>query len=143
MTTIRMKKNEEKWLSLDILYFHQFQLISDMDIVVVLDKDKPGLLRTLANKIRSSGFGFSVEAILQTKVPIVKFQEKRTGIHVDISLNQLDGFKTGDVIQQFMAQMPALRPMTMLIKQFLKSKPVVSDLYEHNIVLLLFAIVNR
>ncbi|KAG0283388.1 Non-canonical poly(A) RNA polymerase papd5 [Linnemannia gamsii] len=97
---------------------------SDMDIVVVLDRDKPGLLRTLANKIRSSGFGVSVEAILQTRVPIVKFQERRTGIHVDISLNQLDGFKTGDVVQQFMAQMPTLRPMTMLIKQFLKSKPM-------------------
>ncbi|KAG0065387.1 hypothetical protein BGZ89_008372 [Linnemannia elongata] len=97
---------------------------SDMDIVMVMGTEKPGVLRTLANRIRSKGFGINVEAILQTKVPIVKFQERRTGIHVDISLNQLDGFKTGDVVQQFLKQMPALQPMTMLIKQFLKSKPV-------------------
>jgi hypothetical protein len=108
-------------------------IISDMDIVIMLDKGKPGpgLLRTLAKKIRSSGFGINVEAIIFANVPIVKFQEPRTGIHVDISLNQLDGFKTGVTVQQFMAQMPALRPMTMLIKQFLKSKPAVSGLYEH------------
>ncbi|KAF9139736.1 hypothetical protein BG015_001918, partial [Linnemannia schmuckeri] len=97
---------------------------SDMDIVIAMDTAKTGVLRTLANKIRSTGFGVQVEAILQTKVPIVKFQERRTGIHVDISLNQLDGFKTGGVVQQFLKQMPVLQPMTMLIKQFLKSKPV-------------------
>lgn len=95
---------------------------------MVMGTEKPGVLRTLANRIRSKGFGINVEAILQTKVPIVKFQERRTGIHVDISLNQLDGFKTGDVVQQFLKQMPALQPMTMLIKQFLKSKPVVSTI---------------
>ncbi|KAF8931786.1 hypothetical protein BGZ47_011694 [Haplosporangium gracile] len=97
---------------------------SDMDIVIVMDTEKTGVLRTLANKIRSTGFGVHVEVILQTKVPIVKFQERRTGIHVDISLNQLDGFKTGGVVQQFLKQMPVLQPMTMLIKHFLKGKPV-------------------
>lgn len=84
------------------------------------------VLRTLANRIKSEGFGVKVEAIIKAKVPIVKFRERRTGIHVDISLNQRDGFKTGDVVRQFLKQMPALQPMTMLIKQFLKNKPVVS-----------------
>ncbi|KAK3848462.1 MAG: hypothetical protein J3R72DRAFT_415809 [Linnemannia gamsii] len=72
---------------------------------------------------RTSGFGVNVEAIIHAKVPIVKFQDARTRIPVDISFNQQDGFKTGAVVQQFMKGMPALQPMVMLIKQFLKSKP--------------------
>ncbi|KAF9121498.1 hypothetical protein BGW39_010494 [Mortierella sp. 14UC] len=96
---------------------------SDMDIVVMLDGVKKKNPKTLANKIRGSGFGVNVEAIIFTKVPIVKFRESRTGIPVDISFNQLDGFKTAAVVQKFMEDMPVLQPMVMLIKQFLKCKP--------------------
>ncbi|KAF9909900.1 hypothetical protein EC991_007890 [Linnemannia zychae] len=96
---------------------------SDMDIVVMMDGLTKNNLRTLASKIRLSGFGDNAEAILFTKVPIVKFQESRTGIPVDISFNQSDGFKTAAVIQKFMEGMPVLQPMVMLIKQFLKCKP--------------------
>ncbi|KAG9061288.1 hypothetical protein KI688_007626 [Linnemannia hyalina] len=98
---------------------------SDIDIVMMMktEKSESEVLRALAERIGSTRFGINVEALLETKVPIVKFQERRTGIHVDISLNQKDGFKTGNVVQQFLKQMPVLQPMTMLIKQFLKSRP--------------------
>ncbi|KAF9538410.1 hypothetical protein EC957_006785 [Mortierella hygrophila] len=98
---------------------------SDIDIVMMMktEKSESEVLRALAERIRSTRFGINVEAILETNVPIVKFQEQRTGIHVDISLNQQDGFTTGNVVQQFLKQMPVLQPMTMLIKQFLKSRP--------------------
>ncbi|KAG0276024.1 hypothetical protein BGZ95_008104 [Linnemannia exigua] len=118
------------WPEAQVYVFGSFHtklylLGSDMDVVVVLDGLKTVKLKTLARNIRTSGFGLNVEAIIHAKVPIVKFRDARTGIPVDISFNQQDGFKTGAVVQQFMKGMPVLQPMVMLIKQFLKSKPAM------------------
>ncbi|KAF9926893.1 hypothetical protein FBU30_003614 [Linnemannia zychae] len=96
---------------------------SDLDIVVVLDNMSEKELKKLANEIRSTGFGINVEVILRTRVPIIKFQESKTGIDIDISYNQSDGFKTGAFIESITKEFPALRPLTLMVKHFLKLKP--------------------
>ncbi|KAF9105063.1 hypothetical protein BGX29_000726 [Mortierella sp. GBA35] len=97
---------------------------SDLDIVAILSGHKQQkILTRIAKALNSSRVGTNIETILFANVPLVKFQESTTGIQVDISLNQRDGFKTTALIQEYMEEMPVLQPMTMLVKQFLKSKP--------------------
>ena len=49
----------------------------------------------------------------------VKFDHRRTGISVDICLNNDSGLHTGKLIKGFVRAYPPLRPLTLVLKMFL------------------------
>lgn len=63
-----------------------------------------------------------LEVIGNTRVPLVKFSHKPTGISVDVSFNVNTGPKAAMLIKTYMDAMPPLRPLTILLKYFLASR---------------------
>ncbi|KAK3804560.1 MAG: hypothetical protein J3Q66DRAFT_376241 [Benniella sp.] len=62
---------------------------------------------------------YKVTVISKAKVPLGQFKESITGIPVDISFNLTNGIDSGQVISTYINEIPALRPLTMLVKYFL------------------------
>ena len=54
-----------------------------------------------------------------TSLSTVKFDHARTGISVDICLNNSSGLVTGKLIKGFVRKYPPLRPLTIVLKMFL------------------------
>ena len=82
------------------------------------------LLLSLADRIKEEGLDFAsyVEAIVNAKVPIVKFDHAPTGIAVDICLNEESGLRTGYIIRDLVQQYPPLRHLTIVLKVFLSQR---------------------
>lgn len=82
--------------------------------------------QTLINKLTSdfvrSGICSSIEPIKSAKCPIIKLQDKETGINVDISFNRENGVCCVKLIKQMLAKYAELRPLLLVLKCFLKSR---------------------
>lgn len=96
---------------------------SDLDIVVMgVPESKYDPLEvycTLAEKLKESTLVSYVEAITNAKVPIVKLDHRKSGISVDICINNDSGMRTGKLIRQFVKEYPPLRPLVLVLKMFL------------------------
>jgi len=93
---------------------------SDIDMVAFGNWAKPPL-KTLAQALRNAGM-VGVEVIASAKVPIIKLTEAVSSIHVDISFNMDNGPQEADRILNYMIAFPPLRPLTLVIKQFLAQR---------------------
>ena len=58
-------------------------------------------------------------AITNAKVPIVKLDHKKSGISIDICINNDSGLHTGKTIKKLVKGFPPLRPLTIILKVFL------------------------
>jgi predicted nucleotidyltransferase len=109
---------------------------SDLDLVVMgvveNKRDSTEVYLQLAEKIKDSGAVSYVEAIVNAKVPIVKLDHRKTGIAVDICINNDSGLRTGRLIRQFVREYPPLRPMVLVLKIFLVRYLQLSVLPLHN-----------
>mgnify|MGYP005991278451 CR=1 FL=1 len=98
---------------------------SDLDIVIMgvpeNRHDQSEIYYTLAEKIKESGTVSYVEAITNAKVPIVKLDHRKTGISIDICINNDSGLRTGKLIRMFVREYPPLRPLVLILKIFLVS----------------------
>jgi non-canonical poly(A) RNA polymerase PAPD5/7 len=116
---------------------------SDIDIAVLDVPVGDGVtvvdcLYEIALKLREADLITYVEVISSAKVPIVKFDHKRTGVAADICINNRTGIDTGvllqygvveltgnsysrvgNIIRNYVVQFPPLRPLTMVLKMFL------------------------
>jgi len=63
-----------------------------------------------------------LEVIGNTRIPIVKFTHAPTNLDVDICCNQTGGPESAELIKRFMQAMPPLRPLTIVLKYFMKSR---------------------
>jgi non-canonical poly(A) RNA polymerase PAPD5/7 len=63
-----------------------------------------------------------MQVIAKARVPIIKMQDALTSIHVDISFNMEGGPAEAERIQNYLTEYPPLRPLTMIIKQFLAQR---------------------
>jgi len=61
----------------------------------------------------------SVNIIPSAKVPIIKFRDSLTGLHVDLSFDSATGTDVVEVYHQWKRQFPALPILASIIKQFL------------------------
>ena len=103
---------------------------SDLDIAVLgvpedaADHPTEVYLK-LAERFRAeaarSGMATYVEAIVKAKVPIVKLDHARSGLSVDICINNDSGSRTGALIRRYVREYPPLRPLTLVLKLFLVS----------------------
>ncbi|KAJ1870568.1 hypothetical protein LPJ55_004565 [Coemansia sp. RSA 990] len=78
-------------------------------------------LYKLARQLKIKGFCDSCEVIAGARVPIIKTQEKISGIAVDISINADSGMKSAQVQKSFADKVypNTLRSLVLSIKQFL------------------------
>ncbi|KAK3804565.1 MAG: hypothetical protein J3Q66DRAFT_362403 [Benniella sp.] len=122
------KTVKDLWSNADVVVFGSFDTMlylptSDLDIVLLRDGGFNKLdLNRLASHLRRSGIANEVTVISKAKVPLVKFKESITGIPVDISFNLTNGIDSGSSHLNLHHEIPALRPLTMLVKYFLMIK---------------------
>lgn len=104
---------------------------ADMDLVVLSQSFLTGgpreigqttnQLRMITQHIEKLGVAKPKTAtfIAKSKVPIVKFTDKRTGIKVDISFENTTGFPAIETFEAWKAQYPAMPVLVALVKQLL------------------------
>ncbi|KAB8282304.1 hypothetical protein B0I73DRAFT_129581 [Yarrowia lipolytica] len=98
---------------------------SDIDLVVCSPHGHYGeraCIYQLSSVIRSRMKVAELQTITKARVPIIKFIDSRTGVHVDISFEKDGGIKTASTITKWSKSMPALRPLVLIVKQFLSSR---------------------
>jgi non-canonical poly(A) RNA polymerase PAPD5/7 len=76
-------------------------------------------LHDLDAAIRKNKLASYCEVISSAKVPIVKYDDKKSGVSVDICINNDSGLSTGKMIRRFVREYPQLRPLVMVLKVFL------------------------
>jgi non-canonical poly(A) RNA polymerase PAPD5/7 len=83
--------------------------------------DKSGVRRIakLIRKIPKLALPGSIVMITKARVPIVKFVEYATNFNVDISINIESGLDGAKMVQTCLLNYPVLRPLTLVLKQFL------------------------
>ena len=66
--------------------------------------------------------------VIQARVPIIKLDHLRSGLGVDICVNNGTGVQAGELICSFKAQYPALEPLAVFLKVFLGQRSL-NDTY--------------
>ncbi|KDN51058.1 hypothetical protein RSAG8_00687, partial [Rhizoctonia solani AG-8 WAC10335] len=100
--------------------------LGDIDLVISSDSiarvTPANALNWIARALKDRGLAYNVQIIAKAKVPIVKFVTTWGGFKVDISLNQVNGVSAGKIMNNFLAQLPALRPLVYVFKAFLSQR---------------------
>ncbi|CED83933.1 DNA polymerase sigma [Phaffia rhodozyma] len=98
----------------------------DIDLVIssnTMDRqNKVTVLHTLASVLRRANLAENIQVIARAKVPIVKFISSYGRLPIDISLNQLNGISAGKIVNSYLAALPAVRPLVLVIKSFLNQR---------------------
>ncbi|KAI0461399.1 hypothetical protein LJB42_001068 [Komagataella kurtzmanii] len=95
---------------------------SDIDMVITSDSGKycaKSYLYQLSSFLRSKNLGVNIETIARAKVPIIKFIEPRSKIHIDVSFEKTNGLRAAERIQGWLRETPGLRELVLIVKQFL------------------------
>ncbi|GMG40309.1 unnamed protein product [Ambrosiozyma monospora] len=97
---------------------------SDIDMVVISKKrngkyDNKSSLFQLSSYLRQNKLAINIETIAKAKVPIIKFVDPETQIHIDISFERTNGITAAELIISWIKTTPALRELVLIIKQFL------------------------
>ncbi|KAJ7100601.1 hypothetical protein B0H15DRAFT_816648 [Mycena belliarum] len=106
---------------------------SDLDLVILDPTRKNGFapsgrklgeiyhIRPLSRVLRKAGFKI-LEVVPDAAVPIVKFQDPRTGQSCDINVNDRLGLYNSDLIKRYCELNPVLVDMIMFIKAWAKPR---------------------
>jgi len=98
---------------------------SDIDMVVFGDWRQSGELLRVMTLLRDAlirekiSDDNNIKVLDKASVPIIKILETKTDIKVDISFNTTNGVKSADLIKKYLVEYPCLRPLVMVLKQFL------------------------
>lgn len=95
---------------------------SDIDMVVLSESgkyDSRAYLYQLSSRLKSSGIAQSVEVIAKARVPIIKFVEIKSNIHIDVSFERTNGVTAVETIRGWAQEFSCLRCLVMVVKQFL------------------------
>ncbi|CUM66758.1 uncharacterized protein PRCAT00004439001 [Priceomyces carsonii] len=98
---------------------------SDIDMVVISstgDFEQRSRLYQLSSYLRNKKLAKNIEVIAKAKVPIIKFVDPSTGIHIDISFERSNGIDAAKKIRKWLASTPGLRELVLTVKQFLRSR---------------------
>jgi non-canonical poly(A) RNA polymerase PAPD5/7 len=100
----------------------------DMDLVYLTSQHRPGtmskqrsgaLVMSFARYIRQMGIADSVVAIAKSKVPIVKFVDRISGIKIDLSFDNDTGIAAVRTFDKWKAEYAIMPIIVSVIKQFL------------------------
>ncbi|KAH0591486.1 hypothetical protein H2248_001552 [Termitomyces sp. 'cryptogamus'] len=101
---------------------------SDIDVAIKLPRiteaDVKRTLFQLSSQFRSAALTSNVFVNHHAKVPILILgtRDEYGSLNVDININDESGTRGVEVINGYLAQMPALRPLVLLLKGFLHQK---------------------
>eukprot|EP00045_Choanoeca_perplexa_P008929 m.84216 g.84216 ORF g.84216 m.84216 type:complete len:382 (-) comp14680_c0_seq16:46-1191(-) len=114
------------WAKAEVQVFGSFATnlllpTSDVDLVVI-GSWAQAPLQTLAKALKTAKIAVDMQVIAKARVPIIKFRDRATSVHVDISFNMPTGPEDALVIKQRMKEMPAIRPLVLFLKQFLMER---------------------
>lgn len=77
----------------------------------------------LAEKIQASGLTDTMPTVISSaKVPIIKFQESKTGVMVDVSFEVKSALETTELVKGYVKRYPMLKPLTLVVKYYLKQR---------------------
>ncbi|KAG6812881.1 hypothetical protein H0H93_013613 [Arthromyces matolae] len=97
--------------------------ISDLDVSVKAPhiRNVRKALFQFSNRLTVRGLTDRASVAVGAPVPIITFETtpSRGSIHVDININDESDVKGTEIIQTYISQMPALRPLVLLMKTFL------------------------
>lgn len=98
---------------------------SDIDCVVNStngDKQNTSSLYKLAKHLKDEHIATEIEVISKTRVPIIKFVEVESRIHIDVSFERTNGLEAAKLIRDWLDSTPGLRELVLIVKQFLHSR---------------------
>ncbi|ODV76951.1 uncharacterized protein CANTADRAFT_8128 [Suhomyces tanzawaensis NRRL Y-17324] len=98
---------------------------SDIDMVIVSDTgdyEQRSRLYQLSSYLRNMKLAKNIEVIAGAKVPIIKFVDPKSNIHIDISFERKNGIEAAKKIRKWLSTTPGLREMVLIVKQFLRSR---------------------
>ena len=98
--------------------------VSDLDLAVFDDSAKKKLtLKIIMRKLRKNNLVCThspVLELLHARVPILKFRERKSGLQVDICLNQHDGLQTTCSLAAELVTHRKLAPLILVLKAYLQ-----------------------
>ncbi|EDO14802.1 hypothetical protein Kpol_1076p8 [Vanderwaltozyma polyspora DSM 70294] len=98
---------------------------SDIDCVVnskAGDKQSRNCLYSLASHLKKEGLAEDIEIIAKARVPIIKFVEPLSKIHVDVSFERTNGLEAAKLIRGWLDSTNGLRELVLIVKQFLQAR---------------------
>ncbi|KAH3670811.1 hypothetical protein WICMUC_004780 [Wickerhamomyces mucosus] len=98
---------------------------SDIDMVIVSvagNYDTRNSLYQLSSYLKREKLARNVEVIAKAKVPIIKFSETHSNIHIDVSFERTNGITAARTIRTWLQETPGLRELVLIIKQFLSAR---------------------
>mmetsp|Transcript_112726 Transcript_112726/g.318587 ORF Transcript_112726/g.318587 Transcript_112726/m.318587 type:complete len:815 (-) Transcript_112726:126-2570(-) len=99
-------------------------VVSDIDAGVSVTT----AMKQLAEKLLERNEVSKLEIIQSAKVPVLKLQQRSTGLMADLIFNRLDGLETSRFIREQIELFPALVPLVLFIKLYLLQRGL-SDTY--------------
>ncbi|CCF57154.1 hypothetical protein KAFR_0C01610 [Kazachstania africana CBS 2517] len=121
---------KELWPDADLHVFGSYSTDlylpgSDIDCVVNSErgnKDSKNCLYQLAKFLTTKKLATDVEVVSKARVPIIKFVEPHTGIHIDVSFERTNGLEAAKLIRSWLDSTAGLRELVLVIKQFLHAR---------------------
>ncbi|CAI4775941.1 AKH_1a_G0047170.mRNA.1.CDS.1 [Saccharomyces cerevisiae] len=98
---------------------------SDIDCVVTSElggKESRNNLYSLASHLKKKKLATEVEVVAKARVPIIKFVEPHSGIHIDVSFERTNGIEAAKLIREWLDDTPGLRELVLIVKQFLHAR---------------------
>lgn len=98
---------------------------SDIDMVIISttgDYENRSRLYQLSSFLRNKSLAKNIEVIAKAKVPIIKFVDPKSNIHIDVSFERINGLIAAKKIRKWLVASPGLRELVLIIKQFLRSR---------------------
>ncbi|KAG7661077.1 TRF5 [[Candida] subhashii] len=98
---------------------------SDIDMVVISetgDYENKSRLYQLSAFLRRHNLAKNIEVIAKAKVPIIKFVDPYSDLHIDISFERKNGLDAAKRIRRWLDSTPGLRELVLVVKQFLRSR---------------------
>ncbi|CAD6646503.1 XXYS1_4_G0028410.mRNA.1.CDS.1 [Saccharomyces cerevisiae] len=98
---------------------------SDIDCVVTSElggKERRNNLYSLASHLKKKNLATEVEVVAKARVPIIKFVEPHSGIHIDVSFERTNGIEAAKLIREWLDDTPGLRELVLIVKQFLHAR---------------------
>ncbi|EJS41828.1 trf4p [Saccharomyces arboricola H-6] len=98
---------------------------SDIDCVITSElggKESRNNLFSLASHLKKKNLATEIEVVAKARVPIIKFVEPNSGIHIDVSFERTNGLEAAKLIREWLNDTPGLRELVLIVKQFLHSR---------------------
>ncbi|KAJ6541593.1 hypothetical protein B0H19DRAFT_1173733 [Mycena capillaripes] len=108
----------------------------DMDLVIMTREEIPAAekkrpLFQMSTILKAARLTWDVQVNFRARVPILTFKSlpEYGSISVDIGINNTDGPRAIEIVNEHLSKMPALRPLILIVKAFLSQRNLNNAAY--------------